>query len=123
MCAAVEFCALTEDDNTILLILPVDHLILRQYAFAAAVKKAADLAVDGFFATFGIEPQSYSGEDVTIRFDETYEEKGEAKNRGRKKASKPKTEGFARPSVFNLSPVLKGQIMADGLAGAAMTGG
>jgi mannose-1-phosphate guanylyltransferase/mannose-6-phosphate isomerase len=58
VCAAVEFCALTEDDNTILLILPVDHLILRQEAFAAAVKKAADLAADGFIATFGIEPQS-----------------------------------------------------------------
>jgi mannose-1-phosphate guanylyltransferase/mannose-6-phosphate isomerase len=57
ICAAVEFCALTDDDDTILLVLPADHLILRQDAFAEAVGKAAELAGGGAVVTFGIEPQ------------------------------------------------------------------
>ncbi len=57
VCAAVEFCALSDDDKTILLVLPADHLILRQEAFAEAVQKAVALAVDGAIVTFGIEPQ------------------------------------------------------------------
>jgi len=58
VCAAVEFCALTDTDDTILLVLPADHLILRQEAFAAAIEKAAELAAQGAIVTFGIEPQS-----------------------------------------------------------------
>jgi len=57
VCAAVEFCALTNADDTILLVLPADHLILRQDAFAEAVRKAAELAAAGAIVTFGIEPQ------------------------------------------------------------------
>ncbi len=57
VCAAVEFCALTDDDDTILLVLPTDHLILRQDEFGAAVQKAAELAAEGAIVTFGIEPQ------------------------------------------------------------------
>jgi len=57
VCAAVEYCALTNDDDTILLVLPADHLILRQEAFAEAVRKAAELAAGGAIVTFGIEPQ------------------------------------------------------------------
>jgi mannose-1-phosphate guanylyltransferase/mannose-6-phosphate isomerase len=58
VCAAVEFCGLTDDEETILLVLPADHLILRQDAFAAAVGQAAELAAAGAIVTFGIEPQS-----------------------------------------------------------------
>jgi mannose-1-phosphate guanylyltransferase/mannose-6-phosphate isomerase len=58
VCAAVEFCGLTDDEETILLVLPADHLILRQDAFAAAVRQAAKLAAAGAIVTFGIEPQS-----------------------------------------------------------------
>ncbi len=58
VCAAVEFCALTSDDDTILLVLPADHLILRQEAFIEAVQKAVELAAGGAIVTFGIEPQS-----------------------------------------------------------------
>jgi len=57
VCGAVEFCALTDDDDTILLVLPADHLILRQKEFAEAVQKAAELAASGAIVTFGIEPQ------------------------------------------------------------------
>ena len=57
VCAAVEFCALTGDDDTILLVLPADHLILRQDEFAKAVQQAAELAAGGAIVTFGIEPQ------------------------------------------------------------------
>lgn len=43
-------------DEVQLLILPADHLILDQDAFAAAVSKARSLAEDGYLATFGIQP-------------------------------------------------------------------
>jgi mannose-1-phosphate guanylyltransferase/mannose-6-phosphate isomerase len=57
VCAAVEYCATEQDDDTILLILPADHLILRKNAFQKAVAKAAGLAMEGKIVTFGIEPQ------------------------------------------------------------------
>jgi mannose-1-phosphate guanylyltransferase/mannose-6-phosphate isomerase len=57
VCAAVEFCAAEVPDDTILLVLPADHLILRKEAFQEVVAKAAALAADGKIVTFGIEPQ------------------------------------------------------------------
>ena len=57
VCGAVEYCASELDDDTILLILPADHLILRKNAFQEAVAKAMELAVEGKIVTFGIEPQ------------------------------------------------------------------
>lgn len=57
VCAAVEFCALRDDEETILLVLPADHLILRQEEFARVVLQAAELAAAGAIVTFGIEPQ------------------------------------------------------------------
>lgn len=58
VCGAVEFCALEHDENTILLVLPADHLILRTDAFAVAVSRAAELAAAGAIVTFGIDPQT-----------------------------------------------------------------
>lgn len=43
-------------DQAQLLILPADHLILDQDAFADAVDKARGLAAAGYLATFGIQP-------------------------------------------------------------------
>ncbi len=59
ICGAVEYCAADPemDEETVLLVLPADHLILRKEAFQQAVAKAVDLAVDGKIVTFGIEPQ------------------------------------------------------------------
>ncbi len=57
VCGAVEYCASELDENTILLVLPADHLILRKDDFQAAVEKAVGLAVEGKIVTFGIEPQ------------------------------------------------------------------
>lgn len=57
ICGAVEYCALESDDDTILLVLPADHLILRKGAFQEAVSRAAELAAEGKIVTFGIEPQ------------------------------------------------------------------
>ncbi len=57
ICGAVEFCALESDEDTVLLVLPADHLILRKDAFQEAVNKAAALAATGKIVTFGIEPQ------------------------------------------------------------------
>jgi len=57
VCGAVEYCAIDEDEETILLVLPADHLILRQNAFRDVVAKAVALAAEGKIVTFGIEPQ------------------------------------------------------------------
>lgn len=45
------------DDETVLLVLPADHLIRRQDEFQKSVNRAAELAEKGFLVTFGIQPQ------------------------------------------------------------------
>ena len=45
-------------DEAVLLVLPADHLITDQAAFAAAVVQAQDLALQGRIVTFGIQPES-----------------------------------------------------------------
>ena len=54
---AVEYCASELGEDTIMLVLPADHLILRKDAFQEAVEKAVGLALEGKIVTFGIEPQ------------------------------------------------------------------
>ena len=44
VCAAVEYCATELPDDTILLVLPADHLILRKEAFQEVVAKAVQVA-------------------------------------------------------------------------------
>jgi len=43
-------------DDAVMLVLPADHLIDDQMAFAAAVGQASDLAEQGYLVTFGIVP-------------------------------------------------------------------
>ena len=43
--------------NAIILILPADHLIENQEAFAKAVSTASELAIDGWLVTFGVKPE------------------------------------------------------------------
>jgi mannose-1-phosphate guanylyltransferase/mannose-6-phosphate isomerase len=43
-------------DDTQLLVMPADHLILNETAFAVAVSQARELAEAGYLVTFGIEP-------------------------------------------------------------------
>lgn len=56
ICAAVLYSLLQDNEETVLLVLPSDHLIRDSRAFAAAVAEAAALAVDGHLVTFGIKP-------------------------------------------------------------------
>ena len=56
-CAAAEYCGDLEED-TILLVLPADHIILNQERFIKAVEQAVNIAADGFVVTFGIQPTS-----------------------------------------------------------------
>ncbi len=56
ICAAAEYCG--DADETILLILPADHIILHKEKFTEAVIRAVKLAADGFVVTFGIQPVS-----------------------------------------------------------------
>lgn len=46
----------TQGPDTIMLVLPADHLIEDQAGFAAAVGQARQLAGEGYFVTFGIVP-------------------------------------------------------------------
>lgn len=46
------------DENSLLLVLPADHLIADEPAFGQAVAKAVELALAGNLVTFGIEPDS-----------------------------------------------------------------
>lgn len=48
----------THGDQAVLLVLPADHLITDQAAFAAAVAQAQNLAQQGRIVTFGIQPES-----------------------------------------------------------------
>ena len=43
--------------ETLMLVMPADHLIEKQDAFAAAVDSALKLAVEGWLVTFGISPE------------------------------------------------------------------
>ncbi|MEA3548475.1 MAG: mannose-1-phosphate guanylyltransferase/mannose-6-phosphate isomerase [Thermodesulfobacteriota bacterium] len=48
----------TEDEEeTVLLVMPADHLIRRKNEFQESVKKAVELAEKGLLVTFGIQPQ------------------------------------------------------------------
>lgn len=48
----------TYDENTLMLVMPADHLISDQTAFAIAIAKATKLAEQGKLVTFGILPDS-----------------------------------------------------------------
>ena len=56
ICAAVLYSLSQNDEETVLLVLPSDHLISDSRAFEVAVAEAAALAVDGHLVTFGIKP-------------------------------------------------------------------
>jgi mannose-1-phosphate guanylyltransferase/mannose-1-phosphate guanylyltransferase/mannose-6-phosphate isomerase len=53
---AVALAALAAAPEDLLLVMPSDHLIGDVDAFAAAVKKAAPVAAEGWLVTFGIRP-------------------------------------------------------------------
>ena len=53
---AVLAAALVSDPEEVLLVLPSDHLIADDAAFAVAVGRAVDFALNGDLVTFGIEP-------------------------------------------------------------------
>ncbi len=54
-CAAM-VAAKAHGEDAVMLVLPADHLVLDQPAFAAAVAQAAKLAAGGRLVTFGIRP-------------------------------------------------------------------
>ena len=55
ICAAAEYCG-EMDEETVLLVLPADHVVVSPSEFTEAVLRAAVLAADGFVVTFGIQP-------------------------------------------------------------------
>ena len=53
---AIALACMALEPETIVLVTPSDHLIKNQDAYKAVVKKAQDLAKEGFLVTFGIKP-------------------------------------------------------------------
>lgn len=56
ICAAALQLHQTQGADAVLLVMPADHLIQNETAFAEAVHKAQKLALDGWLVTFGIQP-------------------------------------------------------------------
>ncbi|QKM46159.1 Alginate biosynthesis protein AlgA [Burkholderia glumae] len=57
--AVAAHMALKESPDALLLVLPSDHAILNQAAFAAAAQAAAAVASEGCLVTFGIPPTAH----------------------------------------------------------------
>lgn len=53
---AIALACMALDPETIVLVTPSDHLIKHQAAYEAAVKRAKELAAEGYLVTFGITP-------------------------------------------------------------------
>jgi len=58
ICAAAVYALAKHSENTVLLVLPADHLISKQEAFVQGIEQAKQLAADGYLVTFGITPHS-----------------------------------------------------------------
>ena len=58
ICAAAVYVLKEHDDDTMMLVLPADHLIRNQEAFLQGVEQAQKLAAEGKLVTFGITPHS-----------------------------------------------------------------
>jgi len=58
ICAAAVYALEKLDEDTVMLVLPADHLISRQEAFLQGIEQAKQLAADGNLVTFGITPHS-----------------------------------------------------------------
>lgn len=55
--AAALNLAVREEPDTIMLVMPADHLITQEVRFEAAVANAVELASQGWLVTFGIKPE------------------------------------------------------------------
>jgi mannose-1-phosphate guanylyltransferase/mannose-6-phosphate isomerase len=58
ICAAAVYAFAKQDEDTVLLVLPADHLISGQEAFLQGIEQAKKLAAAGYLVTFGITPHS-----------------------------------------------------------------
>jgi mannose-1-phosphate guanylyltransferase/mannose-6-phosphate isomerase len=58
ICAAAVYALKEHDDDTMMVVLPADHLISNQDAFMQGVEQARKLAAEGHLVTFGITPHS-----------------------------------------------------------------
>lgn len=56
ICGAVEYCSRRYSQETVMLVLPADHIVKNIEAFRPAVQEAVELAVAGSIVTFGIAP-------------------------------------------------------------------
>ena len=58
ICAAVVYAIANHDEDTVLLVMPADHLISNPEAFQRGVMQAKKLAEAGYLVTFGITPHN-----------------------------------------------------------------
>src|SRR5205085_11238532 len=54
--AAIALAALNAAEDSVLLVMPSDHVVARPDAFRAAVEAALPFAADGWIVTFGVTP-------------------------------------------------------------------
>ena len=58
ICSAVFYARTIHGEDTVMLVLPADHLIYNQKAFIAGIAQAQGLALAGSLVTFGITPRT-----------------------------------------------------------------
>jgi len=58
ICAAAVYAQSQLDEDTVMLVLPADHLISKPEVFLQGVEQAKELAAAGYLVTFGITPHS-----------------------------------------------------------------
>lgn len=58
ICAAAVCARARHDEDTVILVLPADHLISKQQEFLQGLEQAKELAAAGYLVTFGITPHS-----------------------------------------------------------------
>jgi mannose-1-phosphate guanylyltransferase/mannose-1-phosphate guanylyltransferase/mannose-6-phosphate isomerase len=58
ICAAAVYALSKHDEDTVMLVMPADHLISKPEAFMNGVEQAKKLAAEGNLVTFGITPHS-----------------------------------------------------------------
>lgn len=56
ICGAVEYCSSHVPEESVMLVMPADHIVTDNAAFIEAVREAAEVAASGDIVTFGIRP-------------------------------------------------------------------
>ena len=93
ICAAAVYALAAHDEDTVMLVLPADHLISNPEAFLQGVTQAKELAAAGHLVTFGITPHNPETGYGYIKKDEGYRVVSFVEKPDRKTAERYLAEG------------------------------